>query len=113
MFRICLRLTGLEQLNLSQSVFFRQNLQRVNNRFCTSSSEEEMELSAVVKSLQSFAPKSLAESWDNVGLLVNNLLKYFLKFCLEVRNRPVVYNCFFAESSQAKSHRCDVVPHAV
>jgi hypothetical protein len=28
-----------------------------------------MDLTAVVKALQKFAPKSLAENWDNVGLL--------------------------------------------
>ena len=36
----------------------------------TSSSEKEMNLQEVVCRLKKFAPLSLAESWDNVGLLI-------------------------------------------
>lgn len=37
--------------------------------FCTSECSD-MDLKSVVKKLQQFADPSLAESWDNVGLLV-------------------------------------------
>lgn len=38
------------------------------SRFCSMASE--MKLSEVVAKLNLFAPESLAESWDNVGLLL-------------------------------------------
>jgi hypothetical protein len=79
--RACLIVIGFKHLNLSQAVFFSQNFLKENKKLCTSSFAEGMELSAVVKSLQSFAPKSLAESWDNVGLLVNNFVSLPTGFC--------------------------------
>lgn len=53
--------------NISGSSFL-----NANKLFCSQSSSigDEMDLKKVVQVLQGFAPNSLAESWDNVGLLV-------------------------------------------
>ena len=65
--------------------FIRKNvLINVSRSFSVSSKQQNniMDLKKVVSQLQSFAPTSLAESWDNVGLLIepseNKMIKVIM-----------------------------------
>jgi len=65
--------------------FIRKNvLISVSRSFSVSSKQQNniMDLKKVVSQLQSFAPTSLAESWDNVGLLIepseNKMIKVMM-----------------------------------
>ena len=65
--------------------FIRKNvLISVSRSFSVSSKQQNniMDLKKVVSQLQSFAPTSLAESWDNVGLLIepseNKMIKVIM-----------------------------------
>ena len=65
--------------------FIRKNvLINVSRSFTVSSKQQNniMDLKKVVSQLQSFAPTSLAESWDNVGLLIepseNKMIKVMM-----------------------------------
>ena len=40
-----------------------------------------MQLSTIVKAIENIAPPSLAESWDNVGLLVGDPNQEIVAYC--------------------------------
>ena len=50
-------------------------------QFHLSSPSKNMELKEVVSALQDLAPTSLAESWDNVGLLIEPSEEKIVKVC--------------------------------
>ena len=50
-------------------------------QFHLSSPSKNMELKEVVSTLQDLAPTSLAESWDNVGLLIEPSEEKIVKVC--------------------------------
>ena len=53
-----------------------------SNQLCSSNI---MDLKKVVSQLQSFAPTSLAESWDNVGLLIEPSENKMIKVMMMMR----------------------------
>ena len=68
--------------------FIRKNvLISVSRSFSVSSKQQNniMDLKKVVSQLQSFAPTSLAESWDNVGLLIEPSENKMIKVMMMMR----------------------------
>ena len=68
--------------------FIRKNvLISVSRSFSVSSKQLNniMDLKKVVSQLQSFAPTSLAESWDNVGLLIEPSENKMIKVMMMMR----------------------------
>ena len=59
----------------------------VSRSFSVSSKQQNniMDLKKVVSQLQSFAPTSLAESWDNVGLLIEPSENKMIKVMMMMR----------------------------
>lgn len=52
--------------NSNKNTFKRKFSKNYSKRFC----EAGMDFNSVIKTLKTFAPLDLAESWDNVGILV-------------------------------------------
>ena len=76
-------------MSVSNIIFKSENLLRllrsplVTNfkQLHLSSPSKHMELKEVVSALQDLAPTSLAESWDNVGLLIEPSEEKIVKVC--------------------------------